>query len=85
MELVTRYTVGAHHGWYVGSKPQVVLAPLEQQTWPGVFEAFRRMRGYGAEEFQFESVGDEADFFREVHVTRAGTLEVGEPGGGGSR
>ena len=85
MEMVSRYTVGARHGWFVGSKPQLVLAPSEKETWPGVFEALRRQRGYGTDEFQFESRDDEADFFREVHVTRAGTLEAEEPGGGGSR
>lgn len=71
--LVTRYQTAGGHGWYVGSHAGIVLAVHEVEIWPGVFEAYCRLRGRQFEDLRFRSGNEEAEFLRDVHTVRPGS------------
>jgi hypothetical protein len=66
MKLVTRYDVEGGHGWYVGSDAEVTLVPGEPEVWPGMFEAYCRMRGWGPDDFEFGSPEEAVEFAQDV-------------------
>ena len=68
-QLVTRYeaTEGGH-GWYVGSDAEIVLAPGEPEVWPGMFEAYCRLRGRDLGDFVFRSPQEQAEFLDDVRA-----------------
>jgi hypothetical protein len=65
-QLVTRYETDEGHGWYVGSDAEIVLAPGEPEVWPGMFEAYVRLRGEDFPGLSFRSAEEEAEFGRDV-------------------